>query len=145
VTNCPKNVTKSSNLVAKWHPEFSRMLSDDVMKAYGIPNCNTVKKSLTWLKDHGLDVEFHDFKKKGITEDKLIQWCEKFGWENVLNKKGTTWRNLPAEEQQSVTDQASAIRLLLKNNSAIKRPIVEKNGVPVLLGFDETVYTTQLK
>lgn len=115
------------------------------MKAYGIPNCNTVKKSLTWIKDNHLEVEFHDFKKKGITEDKLNQWCDTFGWEAVLNKKGTTWRKLSPEEQQNVKDQASAVQLLLKNNSAIKRPVIEENGLPVLLGFDETAYTAQLK
>lgn len=115
------------------------------MKAYGIPNCNTVKKSLTWLKDNNIDVEFHDFKKKGITEEKLNEWCDKFGWEAVLNKKGTTWRNLSGEEQQSVRDQASAVKLLLNNTSAIKRPVIEKSGIPILLGFDEAAYAGKLK
>jgi len=115
------------------------------MKAYGIPNCNTVKKSLTWLKENNIDAEFHDFKKKGITEEKLNEWCTKFGWENVLNNKRTTWKKLTPEEQQEVKDQASAVQILLKNNSAIKRPVIEKNGVPVLLGFDEEKYTSLLK
>jgi len=110
------------------------------MIVYGIPNCSTVKKTLTWLTDNGMAYEFHDFKKKGITTDKLDEWCTTFGWENVLNKKGTTWRKLPAEQQQAVTDQATAVLLLSQNTSAIKRPIVEQDGKAVLLSFNEAQY-----
>lgn len=36
------------------------------MKIYGIPNCDTVKKARAWLADHGLEAEFHDYKKQGV-------------------------------------------------------------------------------
>jgi len=111
-----------------------------MMIVYGIPNCSTVKKALTWLTDNGMAYEFHDFKKKGIATDKLDEWCTTFGWENVLNKKGTTWRKLPADQQQAVTDQATAVLLLSQNTSAIKRPIVEQDGKAVLLSFNEAQY-----
>lgn len=115
------------------------------MIVYGIPNCNTVKKARTWLDENGFTPEFHDFKKQGITAEKLREWCNTFGWEKVLNKKGTTWRGLSAADQESVTDQESAIRILLKYVSAIKRPIVEVNAKPVLISFDETDYAKTLK
>lgn len=110
------------------------------MIVYGIPNCNTVKKALTWLKENGFSYEFHDFKKKGITAEKLNQWCDTFGWENVLNKKGTTWKKLSPEEQQAVTSQATAVQVLLSHTSAIKRPIIEQEDLPVLLSFNEEQY-----
>ena len=115
------------------------------MTVYGIPNCNTVKKATSWLMDHGFNFEFHDFKKKGITETQLSEWCAHFGWENVLNKKGTTWRKLSAEEQAAVKDQSSAIAMLLKYTSAIKRPVVEANGRAILIGFNEESYQSLLK
>lgn len=115
------------------------------MIIYGIPNCNTVKKARTWLAENGFEPEFHDFKKQGITAEKLNEWCGVFGWEKLLNKKGTTWKKLSAEEQASVVDQESAIQVLLKNNSAIKRPVVEQNGKAVLISFDETEYKHKLK
>lgn len=115
------------------------------MIIYGIPNCNTVKKAQTWLTENGFSFEVHDFKKKGVTETLLHQWCDTFGWDRVLNKKGTTWRKLAPEVQQGVVDQASAIKLLLANTSAIKRPIVEVDGKPVLLSFDEDQYREVLK
>lgn len=115
------------------------------MTVYGIPNCNTVKKATSWLSSNGFDFEFHDFKKKGITAGKLAEWCEVFGWENVLNKKGTTWRKLSAEEQSTVQDEKSAIAVLLQYTSAIKRPIVEVGGKAVLISFNEESYEAQLK
>lgn len=114
------------------------------MKIYGIPNCNTVKKAQDWLKANDLAYTFHNFKKDGITPDKLNQWCDFFGWENVLNKKGTTWRKLSADEQAAVVDQPAAVKVMMANPSAIKRPVVEKAEQPVCIGFNEAQYQSLL-
>ena len=90
-----------------------------MMKVYGIPNCNTVKKSIDWLKNNEVEFEFHNYKKKGITNEKLQEWSKELGWEKVLNKKGTTWRTLSADRQQQVTDESSAIELMLEKHSVI--------------------------
>jgi arsenate reductase len=115
------------------------------MIVYGIPNCNTVKKARTWLTANGLAYEFHDFKKQGISRDQLDEWCKIFGWEKVLNKKGTTWKKIAPEEQALVTDQASAVAFLTEYTSAVKRPVLEKDGKPVLISFDEELYNSLLK
>lgn len=114
------------------------------MIVYGIPNCNTVKKAIDWLKAHQINFEFHDFKKKGITTDKLNSWCDTFGWETVLNRKGLTWKKLSKDEQIAINSQEKAIAYLRENTSAIKRPVVEKDNVPVLISFDETLYSQTL-
>lgn len=114
------------------------------MIVYGIPNCNTVKKARTWLTANGIAYEFHDFKKQGITAEKLHEWCAVFGWEVVLNKKGTTWKKLTTEEQQAVKDEKSAIAVLLQNTSAIKRPVIEQDGKAILISFDEESYGSLL-
>ncbi len=100
---------------------------------------------MTWLIENGFKPEFHDFKKKGITIEKLTQWCDTFGWEKVLNKKGTTWRKLSQQEQESVIDQQSAVVIMAKHTSAIKRPVVEVDGEPLLISFDEVVYEQKLR
>ncbi|SEA14854.1 ArsC family reductase [Pedobacter hartonius] len=110
------------------------------MIVYGIPNCNTVKKVRAWLTANDLGYEFHDFKKQGITAEKLGEWFAVFGWEKVLNKKGTTWKKLSPEQQEQVKDETTAIAVLLENPSAIKRPVVEKDGKAVLISFDEEQY-----
>jgi arsenate reductase len=103
---------------------------------YGIPNCDTTKKALVLLKKNKVDFSFHDYKQLGITQHKLEEWCKKLGWEMILNKRSTTWRELDEVEQKKVTDQPTAIKLMMKNNSIIKRPIIEfeKNMV---VGFNE--------
>jgi Spx/MgsR family transcriptional regulator len=103
---------------------------------YGIPNCDTTKKALALLKKHKADFSFHDYKQEGITSKKLEEWCEKMGWEMILNKRSTTWRELDEAEQQKVVDQTTGIELMRKNNSIIKRPIIEfdKN---IIIGFNE--------
>ena len=109
------------------------------MKLYGIVNCNTVKTARAWLDAHGERYEFVDFKKTPPTREMLERWCAKFGWENVLNRRGTTWRLQPPEVQARVKNEKSAIALMLQKPSAIKRPVLENPG-PKLLGFDETAY-----
>jgi len=114
------------------------------MKVYGIPNCNTVKKATDWLKSTGHDFEFHDYKKNGITAEKLHQWAREVGWEKLVNKKGTTWRSLLPAQQEKITDEQTAIELMIEKPSVIKRPVIE-NGKKILVGFDEEEYAKLLK
>jgi len=91
---------------------------------YGIPNCDTVKKARTWLTDHAMDYQFHDFKKQGVPADLLPGWLAAIGWETLVNRKGTTWRKLDEATRLAVVDDASATALMLANPSVIKRPVV---------------------
>ena len=114
------------------------------MKVYGIPNCNTVKKAIDWLKNNGAEYEFHDYKKQGVTKEKLKEWTKEAGWEKLVNKKGTTWRTLTAEQQQKVTSEKAAIELMIEKPSIIKRPVIEAEG-RLIVGFDEAEYLSDLK
>lgn len=109
------------------------------MKLFGIPNCNTVKKARLWLVDHAIDIPFHDFRKQGVSEELLESWLKQVDWEQLVNRRGTTWRQLPDEAKAAVCDNASAITLMLEKPSIIKRPVLEKDG-KVTLGFEESVY-----
>lgn len=101
---------------------------------YGIPNCDTVKKSRAWFAERGIAVEFHDFKKQGVPRDALQRWANQLGWEAMVNKKGTTWRKLSLAQQEAVVDAATAIALMLRESSVIKRPVVEGAGM-LTVGF----------
>lgn len=115
------------------------------LKVYAIPNCNTVKKALDWLKANKVAYEFHDYKKLGITSTALTNWCKQVGWEVLVNKKGATWRLLPPATQASVTTQKAAIALMMEKTSVIKRPLLEIDGKIIALGFDEAEYKKALK
>lgn len=113
-----------------------------MIQIYGIKNCNTVKKALNWFDEHQLSYEFHDFKKVGVSEEKLASWAKQVGWESLINKKGTTWRTVDPATQQSVVDASTAFPLLMNKTSLIKRPVIEQ-GDTVLLGFDASRYEEQ--
>lgn len=115
-----------------------------MIQVYGIPNCNTVKKALDWLKQNKLSYTFHDYKKEGVKKEKLQEWAACFGWENILNKKGTTWAALSEEEKLKIKSEKKAIKYLLENNSAIRRPVIEVEG-KYLIRFDEEEYEKVLK
>ena len=101
---------------------------------YGISNCDTVKKARTWLAEHQIDYHFYDYKKQGIDAEKLAIWCQQWGWENVLNKKGLTYKKLDDAAKSQIENETTAINYMLKATSSIKRPILETaNGL--LLGF----------
>ena len=113
-----------------------------MVKVYGIPNCDIIKKTLDWYKKKNIRVNFFDYKTKGVPEEKLIQWCKKEGWELLLNKKSTTWRNLPPEVQVKVTNDKAAIQLMTTHASIIKRPVIEIND-KLIIGFNKTYFTNQ--
>lgn len=115
------------------------------MILYGIKNCNTVKSAVEWLKKHDVEFEFHDYKTKGISEAKLKSWVNQVGWESLVNKKGTTWRQLDQAVQNKITTASAAIALMKDKTSIIKRPLIEKDGKVVALGFDDAVYRDTFK
>ncbi|MBB4183630.1 ArsC family reductase [Sinorhizobium terangae] len=105
---------------------------------YGIKNCDTMKKARSWLEDHGVAYRFHDYKQEGIDRAHLQRWCDEFGWETVLNRSGTTFRNLPEEDKQDMTAE-KAIALMLKQPSMIKRPVLDADG-KLMIGFKPELY-----
>lgn len=105
---------------------------------YGIRNCDTVKKARLWLSAHNVDYRLHDFQVDGLERAVLNRWCAMWGWETLLNKRGTTWRRLPENDIVHL-DENKACALMLKNLSVIKRPVLDDQG-KMLLGFDEAQY-----
>jgi arsenate reductase len=112
---------------------------------YGIPNCDTVKKARAWLADHGLDVQFHDFKKMGVPQPQIDAWLQSAGWETVINRKGTAWRGLDDATKAGVTDAASARTVAMANPSVIKRPVVQWADGTVTVGFTPERFAGRLK
>ncbi len=111
---------------------------------YGIPNCDTVKKAMNWLKKHTIPFQFHDYKLSGISSKDLRSWCGQTGWEIIFNKRSTTYKELPPQVQNSITNAENAIPIMQQYPSIIKRPIIVKNKKVVAVGFDEKKYEEML-
>lgn len=106
---------------------------------YGIPNCDQVKKARTWLEQQGRAYSFHDFKKAGLSRETVGRWLAALPWEQLVNRKGTTWRALPDERKQAVKDAASALDLMLEQPSVVKRPVLE-TGNGIYTGYADDLY-----
>jgi len=90
---------------------------------YGIKNCDTIKKAKAWLSQQQIEFQFHDYRQDGLSREWLTETERHLGWETMLNKKGTTFRQL-SDEQKNNVDQASALDLMLEFPAMIKRPIL---------------------
>ncbi|MCF8285195.1 MAG: arsenate reductase [Sphingobacteriales bacterium] len=109
------------------------------MKVYGIKNCDTVKKALSYLDDNGITYEFHDYKKLGVEDSKIKEWANKVPFEKLINTKGPTYRKLTDAEKAKLSKMATAIPVMQEHTSVIKRPILEFSG-KIILGFDVSEY-----
>ena len=112
---------------------------------YGIPNCSTVKKAREWLAQHGITVEFHDFKKRGLDAATAQAWLKQADWTGLINRNGMTWRGLPEKRKHSIQDADAALALMMEKTSVIKRPVLEQNGKLLYVGFDEAAYSKIFK
>ena len=110
-----------------------------MIKIYGIPNCDTIKKACKWLTEHKIDYQFHDYKKAGIDEKLLESWIASLGWEALLNKRSTSWRQLDDKIKLDL-DEKKAINVMLKTPSIIKRPLLD-DGKKLYLGFKPDQYS----
>lgn len=113
----------------------------ETLKLFGIPNCNTVKKARDWLAEHQIAYTFHDFKKQGVPTELLQHWLTQYPHEKLINRAGLTWRGLGEATKISIIDHSSAMTLMQDKPSLIKRPILEKDGQILALGFSEAEYT----
>ncbi|HSC75926.1 MAG TPA: ArsC family reductase [Pseudomonadales bacterium] len=109
-----------------------------VYTLYGIKNCDTIKKARVWLDERGMTYDFHDYKSSGVERASLERWCNEHGWEKILNRAGTTFRQLD-EAQKVNLDQKKAVELMLAQPSVIKRPVLDV-GVKTVIGFKPEIY-----
>ena len=110
---------------------------------YGIKNCDTMKKARAWLDAKGVPYAFHDYKVQGIGRAQLEGWARSVGWEMLLNRAGTTFRNLP-EADKSGLDEGRALALMLDQPSMIKRPVLDLDG-RLLVGFKPEMYEAAVR
>ncbi len=105
---------------------------------YGIPNCDTVKKARKWLDDQGIDFQFHDLRQQGLDPQQAKAWIEELGWENVVNKRSTTWKQLD-EKQRTTMNASAAVKAIVAQPTLVKRPLLD-TGKNRYTGFSTAQY-----
>jgi Spx/MgsR family transcriptional regulator len=124
---------------------IKELIINNIMKKamttiYGIKNCDTIKKCTKWLDANEINFTYHDYRTDGIDKEMVTTFVKQLGWENVVNKRGTTYRQL-TDEQKNTLNEESAIELLLKMPAMIKRPVLVHNN-EYHLGFKPAQYET---
>ena len=91
-----------------------------MINIYGLKNCDSCRNAMKLLEKSNIQSKFYDFRDTGIFRELVVKWIELMGWKNLLNRRGTTWRNLPEKIRQSV-DGISVIALIVQK-PALERP-----------------------
>ena len=117
---------------------FNIAQETSVITVYGIKNCDTIKNARRWLEQHGIDYEFHDFRDQGLDGKALAGWLEELGWEALVNRRSTSWKELDKAVRENM-DQASAATAILAQPTLIKRPLLD-TGSKRHVGFSAALY-----
>ncbi len=108
------------------------------MKMYGIPNCDTVRKARKYLENKGVEFEFHDFKKQGLSQEIIRNWLNQQSIDILVNKRSTSWKQLNDSQKEALMS-GDDLSVLSDMPTLIKRPVLETdNGL--LIGFKEAEY-----
>ena len=104
---------------------------------YGLANCDTCKKARKWLDRFGIAHDFIDYREHPPSPETLAEWKEQLGgWDLMVNKSSTTWRNLSPHRKTPGSD--AEWRLLLREYpQLIRRPLVATDDGVVSQGFTD--------
>lgn len=107
---------------------------------YGLSNCDTCKKARNWLARFGIEHVFVDYREQRQTPETLTAWKQALGgWEAMINKSSTTWRNLPVNRKTPGSD--AEWKLLLKEYpQLIRRPVVVTDDGNITQGFTDNAF-----
>jgi len=107
---------------------------------FGLQACESCKKARNWLERLDLAYVFVDLRAERQSPETLKAWATQLGgWDRLVNKAGTTWRQLP--ETRKVPGSTPEWLLLLKEHPAlIKRPVLVTADGVVSVGFSDNAY-----
>ena len=113
------------------------MVTTDMTTLYGISNCDTCRKAKNWFNQNRITFDFFDFRKNELTKIKIETWIDRIGLDKLINRRGTTWRNLPDELRDQIHGPQN-VNVLNQFPTLMKRPIIEIDD-HFLVGFDASV------
>lgn len=107
---------------------------------YGLSTCDTCRKARNWLTRFEVAHDFVDYRANPVPAATLKAWAAQLGgWEMLVNKSSTTWRNLLPQRKNPGSDPEWT--LLLKEYPAlIRRPVVAQSDGSVSVGFSDNAF-----
>jgi arsenate reductase len=104
---------------------------------YGISNCDTCRKAKKWFDENKIEFNFFDFRKNELTRSQIEKWVDTIGLDVLINRRGTTWRNL-SEDRRETLNGSNCVDILLDAPTLLKRPIIKINE-KFLIGFNPSI------
>jgi Spx/MgsR family transcriptional regulator len=114
------------------------------IEVYGIKNCDTMKKTFQFLEEKGLAYTFVDYKKNAPSRALLRRFLEKIPLDELVNRRGTTYRKLSDEEKALTQQVETAVAVLSDRSSMIKRPIIVFPDGEIVAGFDSAAIVAKV-
>ena len=115
-----------------------------ILKVYGIKNCDTMKKTFSFLEGRGISFEFIDYKKQAPSVELLLEFLTKTTLESLINRQGTTYKKLDEEQKEALKSKSTAFPILMAQSSMLKRPLIVYPDVSLTLGFVEEYISAKL-
>ena len=107
---------------------------------YGLDNCDTSKKARNWLQRFAIPHEFIDYRTQRPSPETLKQWAQGVGgWDALINRQSTTWRQLPAARKTPQSDPEWTL-LLREHTALVKRPVVVADDGTISVGFSDALF-----
>lgn len=104
---------------------------------YGLDKCDTCRKARNWLARFEVPHTFVDYRAERVPPETLKAWAAQLGgWEKLVNKASTTWRQLPEGRKSPGSDPEWSL-LLREHPALVKRPVVVTGDGVVSVGFTD--------
>lgn len=111
------------------------------IQLYGLKRCSTCVKAMKWLEAEGEAYEFTDYRDEPLPPALLDEAKNALGgWEKLVNRASTTWRNLP-EARKTPQNDGEWKALIAEFPTVVRRPLrVDADG-RINVGFSEKKYS----
>jgi Spx/MgsR family transcriptional regulator len=107
---------------------------------YGLARCDTCRKARAWLDENGVEHRFVDYRESPLSAAELQRHAAQLGWEKLVNRASTTWRQLP-EARKSPAGEADWLALVGEHPTLIRRPLLVRADGTAMVGFSADRYS----
>ena len=112
---------------------------------YGLEKCETCKKARKWLERQKIAHSFIDYRDEPVDATTLKLWAKAVGgWQSLVNRSGTTWRNLMPARKSPGAD-AEWLLLIREYPALVRRPVTLLDDGSVHLGFTDNLFKQLFK
>lgn len=111
---------------------------------YGLTRCDTCVKARKWLTAQGVPFDFIDYRDQPVPPATLLDWAQQLGgWEKLVNRVSTSWRNLSEAERSPAGDEGWQA-LIARHPTLVKRPVLLTADGAVGVGFKDSTWMQRL-